>query len=443
MTRSTTRSAGLSGETFVEKDRFSLLPNEIILEIAGKIQAVGDLKSLSLSSRRVSTTARLSMIRRDPQRALIHFTACGDIKGIKLALSARADVDTLYEPNGNERSKLLGEHGISNVRKYRPLHIAVIKGDLGTAKYLLEQEATIDAEIDDNITAFWLAVMAGSTSMMRFLANQGCDINQEDRTSSTPLHYCSREGKRKAVQCLLELGADIHAQELKLNLDTPLGVAAQKGKTSICQMLTEKGSDINYQNVSGCTPLHMAAMEGHEAVVKYLLDNGADVDRTEGSGNTALLCAVHRCHPKVWRLLHKTGGSDINHTTSSGETALHIAANFGNLQLIRYLLEHNADVLKQDRDGNTALGLAAKNAGRACLHLSQSDKALLGYVRDATSCRQIYELLQEKGSDVTHKNHDGYTPVQLYDRAQQAYKMYVEDLRASERRNNRQGCSVM
>lgn len=441
MTRPTTISAGLSRE---EKDMISLLPIEMLLEINRKIEAVGDLRSLALSSKLFSTTAGRSLIERDPQRALMHFTARNNVKGMEKALYAGANVDFLYEPIGDKRSKLLSEHELRGIREYRPLHIAAIKGNIAAAKYLLEQGATVDAEIGDRITAFWLAATDGSMSMMRFLASHGSDIDRVDNFGSSLLHHFSLVKEKKIVQCLLDLGADIHARERGRDLDTALGKAALVGEADICHMLIEKGSDVNHQNRFGWTPLHMAAKEGHGQTVRYLLDNGADVGRTEETGCTALLFGALFRRTSVCCLLHSHGGSDINHANSRGDTALHMAADSADFQLTRYLLEHNADVRKQNFNGDTALGLAAENAGRACLPLSRSDRALFGHVhQDARRCRQIFKLLQEKGSDVDHQNNGGHTPLQLYDRAQQEWRVYVDGLRAHEREKNRRICSIM
>jgi ankyrin repeat protein len=66
-------------------------------------------------------------------------------------------------------------------------------------------------------------------------------------------------------------------------------------------------------------------MKGHEAVVRLLLEKGADIDRTTGSGRTALHLAAMSGHLAVVRLLLEKG-ADVDGTTSNGQMALHSAA---------------------------------------------------------------------------------------------------------------------
>lgn len=47
-------------------------------------------------------------------------------------------------------------------------------------------------------------------------------------------------------------------------------------------------------------------------------------------------------------------GSDVNARQAGGFTALHAAAQHGNAQLERYLLEHGADAAAATDDGRTA-----------------------------------------------------------------------------------------
>ena len=62
-------------------------------------------------------------------------------------------------------------------------------------------------------------------------------------------------------------------------------------------------------------------------VVNFLLENGAHIDMV---------------------------------TTPHGATALYIAAQNGHLEVVRLLIQHNADVNKGDSDGYTSLHWAAE-----------------------------------------------------------------------------------
>lgn len=54
-----------------------------------------------------------------------------------------------------------------------------------------------------------------------------------------------------------------------------------------------------------------------------------------------------------------SSGIVINATDQHGKTALHLAANSGQISAVNYLLEHKADVTASDNSGSTPLHVAA------------------------------------------------------------------------------------
>ena len=90
------------------------------------------------------------------------------------------------------------------------------------------------------------------------------------------------------MQILLAKGADIDAHEKKGY--TALIWAALKGHTKAVQALLDVGADVNAQGTyDRMTALIWAAHEGHTEVVKALLPKGADIDAHEKKGYTALI----------------------------------------------------------------------------------------------------------------------------------------------------------
>jgi ankyrin repeat protein len=75
-----------------------------------------------------------------------------------------------------------------------------------------------------------------------------------------------------------------------------------------------------------------------------------------------------------------------------GRTALIAAAYMGHAEIVQDLLNYNADVNHQDKDGRTALSVAA-----LCIRTSEGHEKVVG-------------LLLENGAEVNHQDHDGMTP---------------------------------
>jgi len=101
-------------------------------------------------------------------------------------------------------------------------------------------------------------------------------------------------------------------------LDEALVYAATNGRLGAAYQLVGRGADVNglaYET----RPLIRAAWKGHREMIDWLLDHGASVDATGWLGG------------------HVKGG-----------TALHIAANNGNLAVVKQLARRGADVTLRD-----------------------------------------------------------------------------------------------
>jgi hypothetical protein len=99
------------------------------------------------------------------------------------------------------------------------------------------------------------------------------------------------------------------------------------GNRRLVGLLLAKGCDINYEDEAGRSPLSAAAVVGETKMLRFLLAKGAAVDRP---GNML------------------------------GETALMDAAESGNLETTKVLLQAGAKPCLVDKEGHTAEGLARK-----------------------------------------------------------------------------------
>jgi len=90
-------------------------------------------------------------------------------------------------------------------------------------------------------------------------------------------------------------------------------------------------------------------------------DGAAALKRFDYIDRTPLMCAVYGKHLEAARELIRAGsGVDAHNEKNSGNTALHIAAGDGNVEMVRLLLEAGADPMIQ---GWMQLTPAQKAAG--------------------------------------------------------------------------------
>lgn len=133
------------------------------------------------------------------------------------------------------------------------------------------------------------------------------------------------------------------------------------GKTAFGWLLKGK-ADPNTANLSGQTPM-MILFGGHKANEKYvpygwsagsddpteilekLLEAGADVDKTDNRGNTLLhyvaACCRDSMAQKTIELLLDFKLPDVNAVNNEGKTAMDVAADYNNDNLVRLLLKYS------------------------------------------------------------------------------------------------------
>src|SRR3954465_15209263 len=112
-----------------------------------------------------------------------------------------------------------------------------------------------------------------------------------------------------------------------------------------------------------------AAMRGDTAAVATLLRDGADVNGREGDGMTALHWAADTGNAELARLLLENGAQPAAVTRLGGYTPLHLAAKGGHAQVVRALLDRNADAKATTTTGAAPLHFAAASGSAEAVTL--------------------------------------------------------------------------
>lgn len=168
-------------------------------------------------------------------------------------------------------------------------------------------------------------------------------------------------GDLHLLNALLAAGADANAAN-DIGM-TPLHYAAMHGRTAAAAVLLDHGADVNSADHAGWTPLLLAVLGGQAQTAELLLEHGADPDAPSRSRRLALWLAASRGDNDCAEMLLRYGAA-VGAKTHAGltETPLHIAAQTGNLELIRMLVEYGDDVNSTISTGHlTPLHYAARN----------------------------------------------------------------------------------
>jgi uncharacterized protein len=174
----------------------------------------------------------------------------------------------------------------------------------------------------------------------------------------------------EALRALYE--GDVERAEGLLAPDEKLSIfeAAAFGRSErLAAILTADPAQALARSEDGFTALHLAVFAEQAKAAHLLLDRGADVDALS-TGSIARVAplgtAVFVRSPHLVRLL-LDAGADVNRQGAGGFTALHSAAQSGDVELLRLLLERGADAGVRASDGTRAVDYARSDEVRALL----------------------------------------------------------------------------
>ncbi|MFP4497950.1 MAG: ankyrin repeat domain-containing protein [Vulcanimicrobiota bacterium] len=132
--------------------------------------------------------------------------------------------------------------------------------------------------------------------------------------------------------------------------------ALELNRTELLELLLMGGYKINSTTFLGIKPVHYAVYKGDIPLVAFLLSHGANINVVDNNGFTPLSYAVFYKNSSLINFLMSREA-----VFNLGEHyALHLAAGFDLIEIIKYLLDLGMDIDVRDRKGKTALHHAAE-----------------------------------------------------------------------------------
>jgi len=209
------------------------------------------------------------------------------------------------------------------------------------------------------------AIRAGTLPTVRAYLRAGGDPERRDEMGSTLLHIAVLEGKLNIVSLLLRHGAQANATDAYGN--TPMHIACLYGLKEIAELLLQYGADIDStSDLRPWTPLMLAVNENYTEMVEWLLTHGANPNHVDvDQGWTPLLIACDLgLKDLTLQLLERGVRVDVRVQggDARGRSALHLASYYGEVELVRALLQQGVDVNQQPEGGGlSALHWAVYN----------------------------------------------------------------------------------
>ncbi|THX86342.1 ankyrin [Aureobasidium pullulans] len=263
-----------------------------------------------------------------------------------------------------------------------------------------------------------VAAFAGHLEIVQRLIERGMDVNHRGDKDYSPLLAACVGRHRSIVEYLLSLeGVEVNRRSHFGK--TPLIAASRAGDENICRLLLDKGAIINLQANNDDTALTAASECGMLSVVQTLLKHGADMEIVGRLGGNALLAAA-MCREGQWAEIIKLlarAEANLDTQDTVKDTALHMAAQAGELDMVRFLVMKKAKVSIQNIAGKTALDFAcAGNQTKIIEYLLKSGATCEPDTSGRTELHEgidggcdvdILKLFVSKGVDVNAKDNDG------------------------------------
>ena len=224
------------------------------------------------------------------------------------------------------------EKSLVNTCTFRdtPLFLATQNNHKDIVAFLLQH----DADPNIGICSVSAATERGYVNILRLILQY--DIDQS-RLNKACLSAC-KNGNSKAVELLLNKLADVSfSNEEKM---TFLLAATWKCSTEIVKLLLSNEANPNIADSNNHTPLYVACFMDHAEIASLLLDAGADTN--VGMSNSPLWTACIKGNIDIVCLLLKNR-ADPNQTDNKGQHLVQVAHNHEQHEVVRLLLEHQAD----------------------------------------------------------------------------------------------------
>ncbi|XP_071447160.1 transient receptor potential cation channel subfamily A member 1-like [Hetaerina americana] len=273
-----------------------------------------------------------------------------------------------------------------------------------------------DLNIQDNVgnTPLHVAVESEALDAIEFLINNGVNTNILNEKKQAPLHLATELNKVKVLEKIAQYKGRFNIQQggehgrtaLHIaaihDLDEcaiiltkefgaspcqpcnngyyPIHEAAKNACSKTLEVFLEWGEKrgcsreemMSFYDAEGNVPLHSAVHGGDIKAVELCLKNGAIISTAQQDLSTPIHLACAQGAKKVVELMFTMQPSEKRTCLAACDiqkmTPVHCAAMFDHVETVEYLTKEGADVNAEDKDGRSALLLAASRAAWRTVH---------------------------------------------------------------------------
>mmetsp|Transcript_20909 Transcript_20909/g.26453 ORF Transcript_20909/g.26453 Transcript_20909/m.26453 type:complete len:529 (-) Transcript_20909:244-1830(-) len=237
-------------------------------------------------------------------------------------------------------------------------------GDVhGLKATLKKRHVDLNIRDEEEWTPLCWAVFNGHLEMAQELLRCGAWVNVKDNQGRFPLYFACGWGGEYGEngifsKILLDAGADIDAVT---NDDwSSLYLCAFKGRVSSARELVKRGANVFLVDTQGRTAYHIAAMRKNQPIQELIR---AKVEETLRESSKQGQTSVMK------KILSGSFDVNINAPQADGRTALHFSMEEGKESSMKLLIEYKADPFVTTKKGETPQDLAANHGNLVLLKL--------------------------------------------------------------------------
>ena len=312
-------------------------------------------------------------------------------------------------------------------------------------------------DLDPKQLELLIAVKNNDIIAVNALLKENVNPNFVDEEGYSPLHRAVLNNNLDVVNVLLsykdidteiKLPYEASVDDWYLGGATPLLVASYTGNADIVNALIEAGSDIRAKDdIDGATTIHIASANGNNEVINILLNkDNTLINEADSMKDTPLHWASIKNQTDTISLL-LANGADTKLANSDGNTVLHYAAMYGDVNTVNVLLEADSSLASvENNEGITPIYYAIVVSDNDILssiitngQIDINKKDSLGYTplhyaANYGNMEAVVLLVEEFNADKTIVNDDNFTASDIA--ANNSYYTIVEYLGGTINYNN-------
>jgi ankyrin repeat protein len=281
-----------------------------------------------------------------------------------------------------------------------PLHYLAAMGNQnplffirGITNAFVAAKVDFQARDNDGNTPLLIAAKTGTHDVFDWLVKEGASLDTTNNTGETP--------RISAVQ-----NPDRFARPSESSAETDIFQAVRKGNIAAATRLLNADPQLaNQTNEFQQTPLRLAAQLRQTNMIGFLETHGAKWDETS---------AVLASRPDALQAILKQRPSAVG-TMTMGRGLVHIAADDGNVEIVKMLIAANCDLQAGDAWGLSPLGraLIKKNREMQALLLQRGARENFFDAVYANDLPAVTALHAQDKSLVFAKNHQNFSAMDV------------------------------